>query len=94
MEQLITTYGPYIALLVVGSKWIWDFLTNRVYTDTLLRREAYRIERRDERSQLVSLVENNTKAMTLVASAVDRLSRDVGHLYTHLDIERPGEERK
>lgn len=85
MAEYVTLYGPYVALLLVGLSWagknIWPVLVKRD--------EADRQERREERAQLVELVKNNTAAMTHVATAVEVLSRDVGHLYTHLNLTRP-----
>ncbi len=85
MAEFVTLYGPYVALILVFLSWagknVWPFLVKQ--------NEAERQERREERAQLVELVKNNTAAMTHVATAVEVLSRDVGHLYTHLNLARP-----
>lgn len=85
MGEFVTLYGPYVALLLVFASWagknVWPVLVRRD--------EQEREERREERAQLIELVKNNTQAMTHVATAVEVLSRDVGHLYTHLNLTRP-----
>lgn len=85
MAEFVTIYGPYMALLLVGLSWA----AKNVWPVLVKRDEQEREERRQERATLIELVKNNTAAMTHVATAVEVLSRDVGHLYTHLNLARP-----
>jgi hypothetical protein len=81
MAEFVTLYGPYVALILVFLSWaaknVWPVLVK------------HEEQEREERAQLIELVKNNTQAMTHVATAVEVLSRDVGHLYTHLNLARP-----
>lgn len=85
MAEFVTIYGPYAALILVALSWA----AKNVWPVIIKRDEAERLDRREERGQLIELVKNNTAAMTHVATAVEVLSRDVGHLYTHLNLTRP-----
>src|SRR4051812_23143957 len=85
MAEFVSLYGPYMALLLVGLSWAGK----NVWPVIVKRDEAERQDRREERATLIELVKNNTAAMTHVATAVEVLSRDVGHLYTHLNLTRP-----
>ena len=85
MAEFVALYGPYVALLLVGLSWA----ARNVWPVIVKRDEAERQERREERAQLIELVKNNTAAMTHVATAVEVLSRDVTHLYTHFNLSRP-----
>lgn len=92
MTDLISVYGPYLALALVALGWA----ARNIWPAIIKRDEAERAERREERQQLIELVRNNTAAMTEVRAAIDRLndtvgflSRDIGHIYVHLNLPRP-----
>ena len=100
MAELVSLYGPYLALLLVGLGW----LGKNVWPVLVRRDEQEREERREERNQLIELVKNNTAVMSEVKEVVRQntratefLSRDVAHIYAQLNLPRParpGEEHK
>lgn len=99
MSEFITLYGLYLALIIALASWagknVWPVLVKRD--------EAGREERRQERSQLIEIIQKNTEAFTRNTDAVEHLSdtlleikqavgdlsTDVTVIYTHLQLSRP-----
>jgi hypothetical protein len=99
MAEFVTLYGPYLALILVFASWVGK----NVWPVLVKREEAEREERRQERAQLIDIVQKNTEAFTRNTDAVEHLSdtlleikqavgdlsTDVTVIYTHLQLSRP-----
>lgn len=99
MSEFVTLYGPYAALILVAFSWA----ARNVWPVLVRRDEAEREERRQERGQLIEIIQKNTEAFTRNTDAVEHLSEtlleikqavgdlstDVTVIYTHLQLSRP-----